>query len=185
MNVSHRLYSTGFIWNIFYSQQLQSFSDLFVFNLLWHNIKFVCFQFTMTQLQIWLFSFYCETTSNLFVFILLWHNIKFVDFQFTVSGAGQTKLEEDYCDEKSNPCQHGIIDDFKLMMRMRMRMMVMMMFMMWHNIKFVCFHFIVTTSNLFVFNLLWHHIKFVCFHFIVIHTFKGNCRLSIVVFSLA
>ena len=25
------------------------------------------------------------------------------------SGAGQTKLEEDYCDEQSNPCQHGII----------------------------------------------------------------------------
>ena len=28
-------------------------------------------------------------------------------------GAGQTKLAEDYCDEQSNPCQHGIINDFK------------------------------------------------------------------------
>ena len=33
-------------------------------------------------------------------------------------GAGQTKLEEEYCDEQSNPCQHGIINDFKLMMMM-------------------------------------------------------------------
>ena len=33
-------------------------------------------------------------------------------------GTGQTKLEEEYCDEQSNPCQHGIINDFKLMMMM-------------------------------------------------------------------
>ena len=33
---------------------------------------------------------------------------------------GQTKLEEDYCDKQSNPCQHGIINDFKLMMMMMM-----------------------------------------------------------------
>ena len=38
--------------------------------------------------------------------------------RFPESGAGQTKLEEDYCDEQSNPCQHGIINDFKLMMMM-------------------------------------------------------------------
>ena len=31
-------------------------------------------------------------------------------------------MEEDYCDEQSNPCQHGVINDFKLMM-----MMIMMM----------------------------------------------------------
>ena len=34
----------------------------------------------------------------------------------------QTKLEDDYCDEQSNPCQHGIINDFKLMMMMMMMM---------------------------------------------------------------
>ena len=38
--------------------------------------------------------------------------------RYPESGAGQTKLEEDYCDEQSNPCQHGIINDFKLMMMM-------------------------------------------------------------------
>ena len=36
------------------------------------------------------------------------------------SGAGQTKLEEDYCDEQTNPCQHGILNDFKLMVTMVM-----------------------------------------------------------------
>ena len=43
--------------------------------------------------------------------------------RYPESGAGQTKLEEDYCDEQSNPCQHGIINDFKLMMMMMMMMM--------------------------------------------------------------
>ena len=43
------------------------------------------------------------------------------------SGAGQTKLEEDYCDEQSNPCQHGIINDFKLMMMMMMMILTSVM----------------------------------------------------------
>ena len=33
---------------------------------------------------------------------------------------GHTKLDEDYCDEQSNPCQHGILNDFKLKMMMMM-----------------------------------------------------------------
>ena len=35
----------------------------------------------------------------------------------------QDKLNwKDYCGEQSNPCQHGIINDFKLMMMMMMMM---------------------------------------------------------------
>ena len=37
----------------------------------------------------------------------------------------QAKLEEDYCDEQSNPCHHGIIDAFKLIMTTMMMMMMM------------------------------------------------------------
>ena len=40
----------------------------------------------------------------------------------TRSLAQETKLEEDYCDEQSNPCQHGIINNVKLMMMMMMMM---------------------------------------------------------------
>ena len=40
------------------------------------------------------------------------------ELRYPESGAGQTKLEEDYCDEQSNPCQHGITNYFKLMMMM-------------------------------------------------------------------
>ena len=45
--------------------------------------------------------------------------------QYPEFGAGQTKLEEDYCDEQSNPCQHGIINDLKLSMMMMMMMTMM------------------------------------------------------------
>ena len=59
--------------------------------------------------------------------------------RYPESGAGQTKLEEDYCDEQSNPCQHGIINDPKLMMMMMMMigmmMMMMMMMMMYRETK--------------------------------------------------